>query len=26
MIKQIEKLNLSNAGRYVDYAGKKINW
>ena len=26
MMKQIEKLNLSNAGRYVDYAGKKINW
>jgi len=26
MIKQIERLNLSNAGRYVDYAGKKINW
>ena len=26
MIKQIEKLNLSNAGRYVDYAVKKINW
>jgi NAD(P)-dependent dehydrogenase (short-subunit alcohol dehydrogenase family) len=26
MIKQIEMLNLSNAGRYVDYAGKKINW
>jgi len=26
MLKQIAKLNLSNSGNYVDYAGKKINW
>ena len=26
MMRQIEKLNLSNSGEYLDYAGKKINW
>ena len=26
MIEQIEQLNLSNSGQYLDYAGKKINW
>ena len=26
MIKQIKKLTLDNTGKYVDYAGKSINW
>ena len=26
MIKQIEKLSTNNSGRYIDYAGKPINW
>ena len=26
MMRQIEKLNLSNSGEYLDYARKKINW
>ena len=26
MIKQINKLTIDNSGRYVDYAGKSINW
>ena len=26
MIKQIDKLTIDNSGRYVDYAGKSINW
>ena len=26
MIEQIENLSIDNSGRYVDYAGKSINW
>ncbi|MAR99773.1 MAG: short-chain dehydrogenase [Nitrosomonadales bacterium] len=26
MIKQIEKLTINNSGKYIDYAGKSINW
>jgi|TARA_B110000037_G_scaffold222748_1_gene299275 NAD(P)-dependent dehydrogenase (short-subunit alcohol dehydrogenase family) len=26
MINQIEKLSTNNSGRYIDYAGKPINW
>ena len=26
MIKQIDKLTIDNSGKYLDYAGKSINW
>ena len=26
MVNQIEKLSTNNSGRYIDYAGKPINW
>ena len=26
MIKEIDKLNINDSGKYLDYAGKSINW
>jgi NAD(P)-dependent dehydrogenase (short-subunit alcohol dehydrogenase family) len=26
MIKQIDKLTIDDSGKYLDYAGKSINW
>ena len=26
MIKQIDKLKIDDSGKYLDYAGKSINW